>query len=187
MPQPIIEATWPEAEVLSHPPIPSFTAFPECLIEKYAGGYRMSWQQRRDQQLSMLRHHHIFPVYVQELGEAIVARLKREGFTRESLKEGMVWNGDCVLCVQPMEAYHLMQRRVDEINARRHATAASKDALEDELQRLAELTGHRTGNRLIHETPYSNTAVADHVAVSKVLRDPSAHRTTPPEGGSEGV
>lgn len=182
-PLPYVE--FPDAQVLSHPAVASFTMFPECIVEQLAGTYRLSWQQRNDKQLTMQRSSHIYPVYFAELGEGIVEKLKREGFTRESLKEGMIWNGDCVLCVQPFAAYEAVQRRTEEINRRRHSTAKQADALDQELQRLSELTGHRTGQRLVFDTPYKDVDVDAHVAVSKVLRDPSGHRAAPATPNSD--
>lgn len=177
--QPLTPTQFPDAQVHSHPAPPSLTSIPECLLVRF-DGYHLSWQVRSDKVISMLRHVQIHPVFIEDLDASLMEQLRREGYTRESLKEGMIWNGDCVLCYQPLEARRVMQARTAEVNRRRHSTAAQKDSLDAELQRLSELTGHRTGQKLIYETPYSQVELGDHVATSKVLRDPQGHRATAP-------
>lgn len=190
-PLPPLEFDFPElpgldpssVEVSTHPALPSLTAFPDCLIEKYAGSYRMSWQPRSDRQLSLLRHRHIFPAYTEDYDPKLLDALRREGFSRESLKEGLIWNGDCVLCLQPLERHYDDVRRQSVINRRRHTAEASAESLDAELQRLAELTGHRSGQPLVYDQlPGGKTSIDEHVIVDKRLKDPSGHRNKTSNG-----
>lgn len=165
---------FPDVEVASHPALPSLTAFPSFLVDRYAGSYRLSWQPRSDQRFSMLRHDHIYPIYTKDFPADAFVALKREGYTDESLKESMIWNGDCVLCYQPMRAYKLMVDRLAEINRKRSDGGARAEAFDAELQELARLTGKATGKSLVALTPDSTRSINDHVDVSKTLRNPGS-------------
>lgn len=163
------------SEVKQYNRAPSFTTIPPSLARwAVSREFRLSWQQRSSEQLSMVMGLGVMPVTKDMLqkvnlkqGEKTIPLLKKLETETACMwtDEGYLQRFDAILCYQPVEQHNERVAVEDELRVDQESGSRHAEALAAEMERAVQRTGVSTSGPVLrsHQIPDARDGVGVHI------------------------